>query len=131
MTEKTEDEVERHEDSGDWGWRRGWRHGRRGGWIPGLRLILIGAFFLLRNFTGYQLENWWALFILIPALGNFTGAVERFQTSGAFDRQARNQLFWGIFFSLLSASFLLAVDFGLIWPAFLILGGLGMLLGAL
>jgi fluoride ion exporter CrcB/FEX len=71
------------------------------------------------------------LFILIPALGNFTSAYERFQTAGTFDHHVRNELFWGVFFVLLSASFLISVDFGLIWPAFLILGGLGMLLGAL
>ena len=129
---ENEDIQDKKQDNGeDWGWRKGWRHGRRGGWMPGLLLILIGAFFLLRNFTGYQIENWWALFILIPALGNFTSAYERFQTAGTFDRHVRNELFWGVFFTLLSASFLIAVDFGLIWPAFLILGGLGMLLGAL
>jgi hypothetical protein len=99
--------------------------------MPGLLLILIGGFFLLRSFTGYQIENWWALFILIPALGNFTSAYDRFQVVGTLDRHVRNELFWGVFFTLLSASFLIAVDFGLIWPAFLILGGLGMLLGAL
>jgi len=131
MPENEDIQDNKHDNGEGWGWHKGWRHGRRGGWMPGLLLILIGAFFLLRNFTGYQIENWWALFILIPALGNFTSAYERFQTAGTFDRHVRNELFWGVFFTLLSASFLIAVDFGLIWPAFLILGGLGMLLGAL
>lgn len=131
MASTDDNQEEKRDNDEGWGWHRGWRHGQRGGWMPGLLLILIGAFFLLRNFTGYQLENWWALFILIPALGNFTSAYERFQTARTFDRHARNELFWGVFFTLLSASFLFAVDFGLIWPAFLILGGLGMLLGAL
>lgn len=123
---KEDETKEKHND--DWNW--GWRRGGRSPWMPGLLLILIGAFFLLRNFTGYQLENWWALFILIPAVGNFSGAYESYRESGTLNRHARNQLFWGFFFTLLSGSFLLAVDFGLIWPIFLILGGLGMLLGA-
>jgi hypothetical protein len=120
-----EQNKERHTGDWNWGWRRG-----RSPWMPGLLLILIGGFFLLRNFTGYQLENWWALFLLIPAVGNFSGAYESFRSSG-FNRHTRNQLFWGFFFTLLSGSLLLAVDLGLIWPVFLILGGLGMLLGAL
>lgn len=121
-------DKEEHEN----GWNWGWRHDhRRSPWFPGLILILIGAFFLLRNYAGFDLENWWALFILIPAVGNFSGAYESYRASGAFNRSARNQLFWGVFFTLLSGSLLLALDFGLIWPFFLILGGLGMLLGAL
>lgn len=128
--EKETKDEERNEE-GDWGRHRGWRHDRRGPWMPGLLLILIGAFFLLRNFTGYELENWWAVFILIPAISNFSGAYETYREAGSFNRAARLQLFWGFFFTLLSGSFLLAVDFGLIWPAFLILGGLAMLLGAL
>jgi hypothetical protein len=116
----------------DTGWEWGWRHRRnRSPWFPGVILILIGGFFLLRNYTGYDLENWWALFILIPAVGSFSSAYESYRSSGTFDRNARHQLFWGLFFTLLSGSFLLSLDFGLIWPFFLILGGLGMLLGAL
>jgi len=131
MADENEIKDEESKDESEWGWHGGWRHGQRSPWMPGLILILIGAFFLLRNFTGYQLENWWALFILIPALGNLSGAYESYRSAGTFTRAARSQLFWGLFFTLLSASFLLAVDFGLIWPAFLILGGLAMLLGAL
>lgn len=43
--------------------------GRSPAWIGGLVLILIGAFFLLQNFGWIALGgNWWALFILIPAV---------------------------------------------------------------
>jgi hypothetical protein len=59
MTDINEGKVE-NKESNDWGWHRGWRHSLRGGWMPGVLLILIGGFFLLRNFTGYQVENWWA-----------------------------------------------------------------------
>ena len=130
MGEQNEMKEEKHEE----GWEHGWHHRHwrgRSPWVPGLILILIGAFFLFRNFTGFPLENWWALFILIPAVGNFSGAYESFRESGSLNRYARSQLFWGLFFVLLSGSFLLALDFGLIWPAFLILGGLALLLGAL
>jgi hypothetical protein len=105
--------------------------GRWGGapsWIPGLVLIGLGVLFLLTNLTGYRLDNWWALFILIPAINNFSAAVNQYRHAGSVDRHARSHLFWGFFFVLLSSAFLFNVDFGLFWPAFIILAGLGMLL---
>ncbi|HQF70732.1 MAG TPA: hypothetical protein PLH39_05580, partial [Promineifilum sp.] len=44
-------------------------------WMPGLGLIAVGVIFLLANFTGFQLHNWWALFILIGAFGAFGSAI--------------------------------------------------------
>jgi len=108
-----------------------WPGGRGRSWLPGVVLILIGAVFLLRNyFPAYSLTNWWALFILFPALGSFSRAVEVYRQDG-FSRSARSNLFWGLFFTLLSASFLFSLNFSLIWPVFLIIGGVAMLLGAL
>ena len=99
-------------------------------WMLGLILILVGAIFLIGNLTGYELDNWWALFILFPALSNFSSALNHYRSSGSLDRRVRNELFWGFFFVLLSGAFLLGFSFSLLWPAFLILAGLGMLLGA-
>ncbi|HEX9595647.1 MAG TPA: hypothetical protein VF982_02115 [Anaerolineales bacterium] len=107
-----------------------WYSGRSQSWVPGVVLILIGVVFLLRNyFPEYSLDNWWALFILLPAMSSFTRAVEIYRKDG-FNRSARSSVFWGLFFTLLSASFLFSLNFALIWPAFLIIGGLAMLLGA-
>mgnify|MGYP001316381740 CR=1 FL=1 len=47
---------------------------RRGGWIGGAILIFIGTVFLLKNFGFPFPENWWAVFILIPAVAAFAGA---------------------------------------------------------
>ncbi|MEX2142996.1 MAG: hypothetical protein WD740_00245 [Anaerolineales bacterium] len=94
-------------------------------------LILIGVFFLLRNyFPVFELENWWALFILSPAIASLSRAVAIFQETREFNRSVRSHLFWGLFFVLLTASFLFNLDFSLFWPVFLIMGGLAMLLGA-
>jgi len=111
----------------DWAWFGG---GRRP-WMPGVILILVGTIFLLRNITGFELENWWALFILIPALGNFASAYRLYRSSGQIDRGVRARLFWGLLLSTLSISFLLNLDLGYFWPVFVILAGLGFLLGAL
>jgi hypothetical protein len=64
------------------------RHsGRYGAWTPGLALIGLGIIFLIQNYLGREIHNWWALFIVLP-----------------------------VFFTL-----------GQIWPVFLIIGGLSLL----
>jgi hypothetical protein len=98
--------------------------------MQGLFLIVLGLFFLANNFTNFYLDNWWALFILIPAVNNFSEAVRRLRKDGNLSRKVRGHFFWSIFFVMLSAAFLLNLDFGLFWPAFLIFAGLGVLLGA-
>lgn len=120
------DEEKKEEKRTDWSWPTGRSHA----WMPGIVLILIGTVFLLRNFYHYELHNWWALFILFPALSNLAGAYDQYKETHQLDRRVRGRLFAGLVFTLLSVSFLLGLDFGLLWPAFLILGGLGILLGA-
>lgn len=99
--------------------------------MPGLFLILLGAIFLANNLTDFRLENWWALFILFPAANNFADAVRTLRADGRLSRKARGQFFWSFFFVLLSAAFLLGFSIGQYWPVFLILAGIGVLLGAL
>lgn len=97
-------------------------------WMPGLAMILVGAVFLLRNYTDFSLDNWWALFILIPAFTNLSAAYRHYQNGDS--KRMRSFLFWGLFFVAISAAFLFGLDFGQLWPAFLILAGLGFLFGA-
>ncbi len=103
---------------------------RSGSLMPGFFLILLGLFFLANNLTGFYLDNWWALFILIPAINNFSEALRLFRRDGNLGRRSRGHFFWSIFFVMLSAAFLLNLDFGLFWPVFLIFAGLGVLFGA-
>ena len=55
----------------------------QGSLLPGLFLIGLGTFFLINNFTDFQLDNWWALFILIPAVSNFSEAIAAMRQDGA------------------------------------------------
>ena len=97
--------------------------------LPGFFLILLGLYFLARNITGFYLDNWWALFILIPAVNNFSNAMSAMRRDGNLSRSARGYFFRSLIFVLLVAAFLLSIEFGLIWPIFIILAGLGVLLG--
>jgi hypothetical protein len=106
-------------------------HGRsKTPWVPGVILIGLGLLFLLNNTTSYAIDNWWALFILIPAIGSFSKAAEIIRSEGEFNRQAWGALASGTILTLVASTFLFNLSWGLIWPIFLIIGGLGLFLGA-
>ncbi|MBN1260329.1 MAG: hypothetical protein JXB35_06570 [Anaerolineae bacterium] len=108
------------------------RHTRRRGgeWMAGAVLILIGLIFLLQNVMGSMpvLDNWWALFILIPAVGSFSTAWQSYQRHGRLNSGARSSLIAGIAMVIVSAILLFGLDWGTWWPVFLILAGIGALL---
>lgn len=118
--------------------RHAWREERRaarranGTWIGGAVLILLGVIFLLQNIGLATLHNWWALFILIPALGSFSTAYALYRNSG--DRltyAARGSLIGGLVFTLLAFAFLFELSFGIFAPVLLIVAGIGLLLNFL
>ncbi len=98
-------------------------------WIGGVILIAVGLIFLFSNISGFYLQNWWALFILIPAIGSFGKAWQSYRANGRFTREASGPLTGGLVLTLIATAFLFNLDWGMIWPFFLIIGGLSALLG--
>jgi hypothetical protein len=114
--------------------RRAERHAMRGGyygWIGGVILILLGAVFLLQNLTGFSLDNWWALFILIPAFGAFATAWNNYRSNGSLTSAGRGSLIGGFILTLIAGAFLFNLDLGNLWPVILIIIGLAILANAL
>lgn len=104
-------------------------HSPRPAWIAGSVLILLGIIFIIRNVAGLSLGNWWALFILIPALGSLMTAFRMYERNGRrFTSASRGPLIGGLVLLAVSAVFLFNLDWGKVWPLILILGGLGLLL---
>lgn len=114
--------------------RRSHRYDRSGAWVGAAVLIALGVIFLLRN-AGVSLpvlDNWWALFILIPAVTSFSRAARIYQRNGhRVDRGVRSALFGGFVLTLVSLAFLLSAQWRIIWPIFLILAGLSALITAI
>ena len=101
------------------------RSRRYGSWIPGLSLIGIGLVFLAQNYVGQEIHNWWALFILIPVFFTLERGYESLHTGRS--AEALGQLMGALVLVALIVIFLFDLPFGQLWPIFLIVGGLSLL----
>ena len=116
--------------------RRAARHSDREGggysWAGGIILIVLGGIFLLQNMNLLgTFDNWWALFILIPAIGAFASAWQQYRSAGGqWNSSVTGSLIGGIVLTSIAGAFLLDWNIGQLWPIFLIIGGLSVLLGA-
>jgi hypothetical protein len=105
---------------------------RQPAWIVGGVLILLGIVFILRNITGVELHNWWALFILIPALGSLATAWQMFvRNDRRITAASRGPLIGGVVLLAIAAIFLLGIDWAIAWPFLLIIAGAAVLLSSL
>ncbi|MCP4417801.1 MAG: hypothetical protein GY805_14345 [Chloroflexi bacterium] len=103
--------------------------GRTGGTAAGgLILIGLGFFFLLSRTTGLYFHNWWALFILIPAVHNLGDAWSSYRTNGRLRGHARRSLMGGVLFTMVALFFLFNLSWNLFWPIVLIMLGLNALI---
>lgn len=97
-------------------------------WIPGVVLIALGVLFLFDNAFGVELDNWWALFILIPAVVNLNNAWRRYRRAGRWTSSARSALTGGLLIGTVALIFLFELSWSLFWPVLLIILGAGILL---
>ena len=94
-------------------------------------LIAVGVVFLLIN-AGVlpAIGNWWALFLLIPALVLLANAWARYRAEGAFTRSVAAMLTGALFPLVVASIFLFNLEWGKMWPAFIIVAGLSTLLSS-
>ena len=104
------------------------RHSNRGNVTGGLVLITIGVIFLLSQITGFHINNWWALFILIPAFHNMNEAWQSYRANGRLTKHARHSLMGGLLIGMVAVFFLFSLSWNLFWPLVLIMLGIGALL---
>jgi hypothetical protein len=92
----------------------------------GLVLIFLGVLFLLQRMGITTFNNWWAIFILLPAFSSFAAAIELYRRQGRISYAVRNSLVGGLFPLAVAVLFLLGLSWAVYWPVFVILGGLAM-----
>jgi hypothetical protein len=89
----------------------------------GILLIFLGGLFLLQQFTSFDLHNWWALFILLPAFGSFSSAWFIFSRTGRFNEGVRSSIGGGLIILTVAVIFLLGLDWSAWWPLMLLVPG--------
>jgi hypothetical protein len=106
-------------------------YGNSGGMVAALIVIAIGVVFLLDNFGisfGFmEYHNWWAVFILVGAVGPLNQATRRFRAQGRVDGVVLHSLVSTAAIIAVALMFLLDLSWNLWWPLFIIFGGLWML----
>jgi len=125
--------LARHAERAQWrAERRAARYTGGGAWLIGAAFIILGAIFMLQNMGAMRIQNWWALFILLPAMGAFATAYGAYRNNGGrLSALARGSLISGLVFVAIAAFFLLNLDWIKLWPLLLILVGIGALASAL
>jgi hypothetical protein len=134
MTDQSANNPNSQEPLDRWEEHRNRREARRanrpgGRWVGGAILIVLGIFLLMQN-QGVRLwSNWWAVFILIPAVGAFANAWRNFQVAGnRLTTQVRGALFGGMLLLLTSAMFFFNWNVFIFGPILLIMAGVGFLI---
>lgn len=103
-------------------------------WVAGVILILLGVAFLMQNMGRFSipLHNWWALFIMLPALGAFEAALRTYKNNdNRLVASARGSLFTGVILTLVTAILLFELSWVYFGPVLLILAGIGVFANAL
>lgn len=110
--------------------RRAARREGRASWagppLAAIILIVIGAGLLMQNF-GFNLpERWWALLLLLPAIGSLVTAIRSYRAEGGTP-DVIGALVGAIIFTALAFALFLGLDWGIFWPVILIALGVGLL----
>ena len=97
----------------------------------GLSLVALGVGVLVLNGFKGSLENWWALFILLPAFALFYGgrAINR-RADGRLSFLARFNFAIGTLVLVVAVMFLINLDWSVWWPLMLMTPGFSMLIAS-
>lgn len=130
--EVTKIKAEEQEELENSGGRRRVRRSREDNrWLAGAALIVVGLFFLMTNVFSFTFGgNWWAVFILIPALYNLQRAWSAYQQAGSITSKVRSNLVGALMIGAVALIFLFGLNIGRWWPMFLIIFGVSVLLRA-
>jgi cation transport ATPase len=94
----------------------------------GALLVVVGAILLLRDSFGVRFQNWWVVFLLVPAAVFLYRAYGAYQTSGSFDREVARHATPGLVLVIVSVVFLFGLSWNLMGPVLLIFLGAVLLL---
>ncbi|GEM46483.1 hypothetical protein [Deinococcus cellulosilyticus] len=91
------------------------------------KLIGIGVLFFLIFGLGLRFDHWWALFILIPGAYQWFRAYEEYKSVG-YTPGVGAKVAQGLPLVLVGSIFIFDLDWGRVWPLFIIMAGVIALL---
>ncbi len=97
--------------------------------IVGFVLIGLGLYFLLGALNIKIAIVWWQWLILLPGIGMLAQAFIRWMRFGWLDKETREHAFGGVMVVFVAVIFIFGLDWGKVWPLFLIIPGVAMLIG--
>jgi hypothetical protein len=106
------------------------RHGAGAGIWVGIAFVLFGILLILQTMGIACFHNWWALFIMIPALASLGAAWVAYRRSGRFSQAVAGSITGGLMMGAVAVIFLLSLPWGKVWPVFIVLVGLSIVLNA-
>jgi hypothetical protein len=106
--------------------RRELVHGWAGPSIGGVVLVVLGLVLLGQNMGLQVPQRWWALLLLIPAIGSLVAAIRAYR-GGEDGRDALFGLIAAVIFTVLALALFFGVEWGILWPVALILVGAGLI----
>ncbi|MEP7240033.1 MAG: hypothetical protein ABI697_04025 [Devosia sp.] len=109
--------------------RRAMRHGDWGGMpIGGVIILIVGLIFLAGNFGFHLPDNWWAIFVLVPAVAALVSAVRFWREDGAMTNRVAGAAIGGVLMLAVALALFFGVNWGIFWPVILIIIGAGIIL---
>lgn len=110
--------------------REGAAEDKGSNWIMALVMIVVGIGLLASNFTEFSLNNWWALFLLIPAITMLRNVWVDYQAHGRLTSRSTGALIGGLTVLAAMAVFLFNLSWSGLWPLGFIFGGISVLLSS-
>lgn len=127
IQEKIDEKLDKKMDSVDQFVRRR----NSGSWIFAIVLILLGVIFLLQEMQIPLLNNWWALFIMIPAFVLFASSWNIYQQQGRkWSAAVTGPIVGGLILMMISLIFLLDLQWKYMWPVILIIVGISVFINS-
>lgn len=103
---------------------------RNGSVVMAVIFIVVGVGLIASNITGFEFDNWWVLFMLIPVAFFAQNIYRDYQANGRLTQQSTGSIIAGLAILAAAAVFIFEViTWSAIWPIGLIIAGIAMFLG--
>jgi hypothetical protein len=92
--------------------------------------IAVGVVLIISNVSGFEFDNWWVLFMLVPAALFVKNIYDDYRVNGRLTARSTGAIIATLAILATAATFLFeAITWGMIWPIGLIFAGIAIFLG--